>query len=679
MRFACDTIPLEALVGSVHLLHCRSIGSYDFTFLNSLSLTAGVLKFWFLHWRLALVLLELVQFCCFVVIGLPGLLCSEAVGPFGVAYNSFSMYQAASGEGTLETSDDTSVVPQITVAKRYRKQASQSGLDDFVCIAEQSGLADDQVISAVVSAGASTIETSESALLASTPTPGIPVAQSDSQLFSTPVPACTPLQLLDDAQESTVEDHEHALGSPAKPGSVSSQEFLSATEPFSAILGDEPVHALHSLPQPAAISAGSVCGTSSAQAEGAFSHNALVQTRSSLPCKRTAWDIGRSSSRATSKACHSLLGSSALPSKPVHVLRNTASPQPGWPRPRPVPSKRGAYAAYPSLQNPQPTSGLMVKAIPPAGNPATSDVSRGPLQVRLSGPSTEGSAHLGSILQASTTKAPTVCTSAQVHAKNWAKALRLWKDLCITLMTASSCLPDIFSSANCDKLLEKLLCRVSDTTALRYISSAVKMISALQDLGLPLEAPSQVQLIDSWLAAQKESGRDTSLHSENALKALRWLKQTAALHLWPDLYQALFATGAWKQVSPRKESIPLPLAFVVWLETRILMDAFDTCTTVFAGAVLLCIWGSLRFSDVQHVLWSDSILDDTSFRAASYRTKTSRFMPFGIHCGGFYQRPASQSWLLRWLQAFESVSSTHLQSDFCITFADRDLDMHSRQ
>ena len=362
MRFACDTIPLEALVGSVRLLHCRSIGSYDFTFLSSLSLTAGILKFWFLHWRLALVLLELVQFCCFVVIGLPGLLCSEAVGPFGVAYNSFSMYQAASGEGTLATSDDTSVVPQITVAKRYWKQASQSGLDDFVCIAEQSGLADDQVISAVVSAGASTIETSESALLASTPTPGIPVAQSDSQLFSTPVPACTPLQLLDDVQESTVEDHEHALGSPAKPGSVSSQEFLSATEPFSVILGDEPVHALHSLPQPAAISADSVCGTSSAQAEGAISHNALVQTRSSLPCKRTAWDIGRSSSRATSKACHSLLGSSALPSKPVHVLRSTASPQPGWPRPRPVPSKRGAYAAYPSLQNPQPTSGLMVGA-----------------------------------------------------------------------------------------------------------------------------------------------------------------------------------------------------------------------------------------------------------------------------------------------------------------------------
>ena len=67
------------------------------------------------------------------------------------------------------------------------------------------------------------------------------------------------------------------------------------------------------------------------------------------------------------------------------------------------------------------------------------------------------------ILQ-SASKAPTVCTSAQTHAKNWAKALRLWKDLCIALMAASSCFPDIFLSTNCDGSFE-----VSETTALRYI------------------------------------------------------------------------------------------------------------------------------------------------------------------------------------------------------------------
>ena len=308
--------------------------------------------------------------------------------------------------------------PLITVAKHCRQQVSQSGLDDFVCIAEQSDLDEVQVVLAVDSAGSSTDAPSELVLLSATPTPGIPAAQSDSQLVSTPVPACTPLQILDEFQEPTVGDQaERMLESPAKPGSVSSQEFLSATEPFSVVLGDGPVRALHSLLQPAAISANSVTGTSSAKAGGACSQDSLAQTRSSLPCKRTAWDIGRSSSRATSKACHSILGSCALPPKPVHVLRNTASAQLGLPRPRPVPSKRGAYAAYPSLQNVQPASGLMVKATSSARGPGTSDASHGPLQVRPSVPSAAGSVHLSSVLQTSTSRAPTVCTSAQVHAK----------------------------------------------------------------------------------------------------------------------------------------------------------------------------------------------------------------------------------------------------------------------
>ena len=279
---------------------------------------------------------------------------------------------------------------------------------------------------------------------------------------------------------------------------------------------------------------------------------------------------------------------------------------------RPVPSKRGTYAAYPSLQCGISASGLVTKASAASRSSVASEDTHATLVSNSSVPSFTGSVHLASILQRSSSKAPAVCTSSQVHARNWAKALRLWKDLCITLMSASSCLPDIFASPNCDKLLEKLLCKISDTTALRYISSAVKMVSALQDLDLPLEAPSQVQLIDSWLAAQKEAGKDTSLHSENALKALRWLKQTTALHYWPDLYQALFATGAWKQVSPRKESIPLPLAFVfglrlafLWMPSMSLLLFLQAlCFCAFGGhfAFLMCnMWfGLTPFSTTLH-------------------------------------------------------------------------------
>ena len=577
------------------------------------------------------------------------------------------MYPAGSGDGTSEMFDETPAVPLVTVAKRYRKQTSQTGSDDFVCIAEQSGLEDVQASPESGPAVASGNEPSDLVLGPLLPPPSFTAVQSDSQVFATPAPAGSPLQILVGEGDLALEAGDaHIQVSPTKPGSTSSPDFLSATEPFSVILDDEPPLQLHSLQHSAAAPMDAAFGTSGVKTGRTALQDTLAQTVSSMPSKRTAWDLGCSSFRAVSKARHgmlSLLSSCALPPKPVHVLRNTASAPVCLPRMRPVPSKRGYYAAYPSLQNVCMDSGLVAKVASPAGGSRLSSTLPGPVHKQSSFISSSGGPSLGSILEHSTSKAATVCTSAQVHAKNWIKALRLWKDLCISLKDASSCLPDIFSSSNCDKLLEKLLCKVSDTTALRYIASAVKMVSALQDLGFPLDAPSQVQLIDSWMAAQKESGKDNSLHSENALKALRWLKQTAALVHWPDLYQALFATGAWKQSSPRKESVPLPLAFVVWLETRILMDAFDVATTVFAGTVLLCIWGSLRFSDVQHVIWRDSILDDTSFRAASYRTKTSRFMPFGIHCGGFYQRSASQSWVMRWLQAFECISSKDLQSD----------------
>ena len=338
---------------------------------------------------------------------------------------------------------------------------------------------------------------------------------------------------------------------------------------------------MYSLGQPSAISADPVPGASTMKAGQVSLSTTLVQTLSSISCNRTAWDLGRSSSRAVSKARHGIPEYGVPPSKPVHVLRSAASAHLDLPRPRPVPSKRGAYATYPSLQCGTPESGLVVKAPAFSRSPGASEALHGTLQSSLPVPSTAGSAQLTSILQKSTSKAPTVCTSAQVHAKNWAKALRLWKDLCVTLMAASSCLPDIFSSPNCDKLLEKLLCKVSDTAALRYISSAVKVVSALQDLDLPLDAPSQVQLIDSWLAAQKEAGKDTSLHSENALKALRWLKQTAALHHWPDLYQALFATGAWKQVALGRNRF-----HCLWLSWRGGRPVFFWMPLMFA---LLCL------------------------------------------------------------------------------------------
>ena len=98
------------------------------------------------------------------------------------------MYQAESEGGTLEISDEASIAP-ITVAKRYRRQPLQSGAEDIACALEQSVVEDNPLMSALDSAP-----------------PSVPAAQSDSQVVSTPAPACSPLQILDGVAETTDAD-----------------------------------------------------------------------------------------------------------------------------------------------------------------------------------------------------------------------------------------------------------------------------------------------------------------------------------------------------------------------------------------------------------------------------------------------------------------------------------------
>ena len=318
MISACVSILLAVLTESALRLHCPSIELFAFTFRSSLSLTAGVLKFLLLHYKLALDLLEWVQFCCFVVIEQPGVHCSEAAAPFAAVCCFSFMYPAGSGDGTSEMFDETPAVPLVTVAKRYRKQTSQTGSDDFVCIAEQSGLAEVQASPELGPAVASSDEPSDLVLGPLLPPPSFTAAQSGSQVVATPAPACSPLQILDGDGDLTLETGDaHIQVSPTKPGSTSSQDFLSATEPFSVILDDEPPLQLHALQHSAATPMDAAFGTSGVRTGRTALQDTLVQTVSSMPCKRTAWDLGRSSFRAVSKARHGMLSSCTLPTKPV--------------------------------------------------------------------------------------------------------------------------------------------------------------------------------------------------------------------------------------------------------------------------------------------------------------------------------------------------------------------------
>ena len=143
------------------------------------------------------------------------------------------------------------------------------------------------------------------------------------------------------------------------------------------------------------------------------------------------------------------------------------------------------------------------------------------------------------------------------------------------------------------------------------------------------------------------------------VKALRWYIR-ASLIPFPDLYGGLFLRSTNLGDAPRKKAMSLPLLIVVELE-RLVVSVFapvgDRC---IAGACLICVWGSLRFADAQHVEWSSLVSDDVALRGICSRSKTNhRGSAFGVLSVGLLTPvfSLSQSWTCKLMLPLEGVRS----------------------
>ena len=361
--------------------------------------------------------------------------------------------------------------------------------------------------------------------------------------------------------------------------------------------------------------------------------------------------------RAKSLHSHPVRTSQNARLRPVVHLKASVGNPVACPKPRPVPSARGAYASYPSLTTSwgKQAEGAVSKSSPPVKAQDGMDTSFPlPPAARISGAATGSQKRSIAFTPATGSGSSNkVIKHSDVHSQHWTRALHLWCELCELTSACSSLLQDILRSDNRHALLEQLLRRVSDNTALRYIAVLWQLFTTVKDLELEISSLSQVQLVDAIHTLQRSRSHHASLHSLNALKAVRWFASTVQPDGFPSLYQGLFHSKAWQSNSMRKEAIPLPLAFVLWLETELVFEHFPRSEAVFAGSVLLCIWCSLRFSDAQHVRLEQFFIDFDSIRSISYRTKSRKFMPFGCISGGLYRLPSNHSWLFHWLSAME--------------------------
>ena len=268
---------------------------------------------------------------------------------------------------------------------------------------------------------------------------------------------------------------------------------------------------------------------------------------------------------------------------------------------------------------------------------------------------------------ASSASGPKVVTSASAHSANWKKVLGLWCELVSRHATCSPHFAGALDSEHKEVLLSQMLSRMADTTLLRYLRSVMLFFDVMDTMRLHLSDLRQANVMDVLLCLQEASGGPL-VAQINQVKALRWYVRASGIP-FPDLYGGLFLSVMQPPDGERREAVPLPLAVVVAVERLVLDPAQPSKDRLIAAAFLTCVWASLRFSDSRHVLWSSLLLDFSSLRGVSHRTKTTRRgVPFiCVGSGLLGQHDSRDTWwttaFLNLLEERRQALCAHLQTD----------------
>ena len=124
----------------------------------------------------------------------------------------------------------------------------------------------------------------------------------------------------------------------------------------------------------------------------------------------------------------------------------------------------------------------------------------------------------------------------------------MWQLLLHRVREFSTVVQDMEQSSHSSQLASSLLQRLSDTTAVRYITSLSFFLDAFEELGFQLSThvvPPQHQVLDALLTVGIGNDQEVSPEQKglsdisNVLKALRWGAKLLHLPLG-DLYGGLF-------------------------------------------------------------------------------------------------------------------------------------------
>ncbi|CAE7236031.1 unnamed protein product [Symbiodinium sp. CCMP2592] len=249
-----------------------------------------------------------------------------------------------------------------------------------------------------------------------------------------------------------------------------------------------------------------------------------------------------------------------------------------------------------------------------------------------------------------------VAGSAEQASEEMRLLLLRWTELLKEMGSESALFVEASASAHMDFHVQRVAARFAPSTLQRYFDAWLNWVSFCRLAGANHLSPPP-GLLPDWLRSQASKQGLSTMQ----LKALSWFCKTAGL---PAFKAALVspvcqAFSVASSPTEHRESLPLSLSFVVWLESLVLDPSASAAEILRVGYLLLCIWGSLRWGDALwvpprrlHYQPQASALVGTCLRTKT----TKRGMPFGILASGLLGS-ASASWALRFLSILSQCAA----------------------
>ena len=235
-------------------------------------------------------------------------------------------------------------------------------------------------------------------------------------------------------------------------------------------------------------------------------------------------------------------------------------------------------------------------------------------------------------------------------------------------------------SENQDLHRAKVVAKYAPSTLSAYFGNWQRWLEFCECQGCCPFQPETSQVADFLQVSSRRSSLGVATAQS---RALTWTAKHLGLSGLRQCLEAPLVKAYMvpSEITLRKEAAPLPLSFVIFLETRILKELGTAADRLLMGCVLTLVWASLRWSDALWVTPSSLHADRDTIRGVAARTKTtSRGMPFGFITAGFMSGSSSCNWATKWLNLVRAALQRtaemypHFEPDFLIPQCGPNLD-----